>query len=87
MNDDPHASKASTGAGATESLAEDIDPRFDPGASGVSGIGDGTAVEPKSVQQQLDEMTAGCMAWVRDKPFQALGVAAGLGFLLGRVGR
>ena len=85
MNDDSLSKLAGAGADAAQSLASDIDPRFDPAASGVES--DAVEQAQKSAQQQLDEMAAACSAWVRDKPFQALAVAAGLGFLLGRVGR
>lgn len=85
MNDDPLSKMTKTAGDAAKSLASDIDPRFDPAASG--GAADALEKAQKSSQQQIDEMTAACSAWVRDKPFQALAVAAGLGFLLGRVGR
>lgn len=78
-NDTPTASADHDGT-----LASDIDPRFDPAASG----GDDGAVAPvRPAQEQLEEIVAACNAWVRDKPLQALSVAAGLGFLLGRIGR
>jgi hypothetical protein len=82
-----------SGMDAVGTAATDLDARFDPAASGLEQssasdtMEDDLAAVTAERPMTLTDITDGCSAWVRDKPMQALGVAAGLGFLLGRMGR
>ncbi len=74
------------GADDAGTPASDVDPRFDDAAAGTEPPRPDDSGAP-SAQEQLAELAAACSEWVRSKPMQALAVAAGLGFLLGRSGR
>ena len=73
--------------GRDDLSATDIDPRFDDAAAGTGAPRSSDPSSAKTPWQQFDDLTAACGEWVRGKPMQALAVAAGLGFLLGRSGR
>ncbi len=84
MNDIPRKSDLP----GTDALSvTDVDPRFDDAAAGTAPPRAAPSAAPRSAQAQFADLAAECSEWVRDKPLQALAVAAGLGFLLGRSGR
>ncbi len=85
MTDTPRANLP--GSDAPGLPPSDVDPRFDDAAVGTSPPRPDPAEAATSARQQFAELSAACSEWVRGKPLQALAVAAGVGFLLGRSGR